>query len=422
MTALNATEQLHDWVPRIYRSSLNTGRASLGEMLGGHVEVESHGSWVISSQGRRFLNAGGYGVFMTGARHPRVVSEVARQLGRHPIATRMFMEPSLARAADALHSIVPAALNRVHFSGSGAEAVEAAIKIARGNGRDHLVSMINGYHGKTMGALSLTANPLYQSRFQPLLPWVTHVAYGSLPDLDAVLSEHPGRAAVVLEPVQGEAGVIIPPPGYLNGVARLCRRHGALLILDEIQTGFGRCGRWWAGDYEGVTPDILLAGKSLGGGVMPVAATVTSAEVLGVLDRDPFLHTSTFSGAPLQMAAVVGAINAMREEGLVERASALGLRLLTELKQIIARHFGESNVEVRGLGLLLGIEFRQPAIAGELLLELLGQNVIANHSLNASSVLRLTPPAVLSESEFDFLLSALDNACRTTAERCLMEG
>ncbi len=422
MIVSTVTEPLHDWVPKIYRSTLNKGRAALGEMLGGHIETESCGSWVTNSQGRRFLNAGGYGVFMTGARHPRVVSEVARQLDQHPIATRMFMEPSLARAADALHSIVPDVLDRVHFSGSGAEAVEAAIKIARGGGYDQLVSMTNGYHGKTMGALSLTANPVYQNRFKPLLPGVTHVGYGNLPDLDAVLTERTGRAAVFVEPVQGEAGVIIPPPGYMRGVADLCRRHNALLIVDEIQTGFGRCGRWWAGDYEGVVPDILLSGKSLGGGVMPVAATITSAEVLGVLDRDPFLHTSTFSGTPLQMAAVVGAINAMREDDLVERARTLGLRLLHELKQIITLHFGESHAQVRGLGLLLGIEFTQPAIAGELLLELLEHDVIANHSLNANAVLRLTPPAVLDESEFDFLLSALDHASRATAKRYPMEG
>jgi putrescine aminotransferase len=153
-----------------------------------------------------------------------------------------------------------------------------------------------------------------------------------------------------------------------------------------------------------------------------VAATITSAEVLGVLDRDPYLHTSTFSGAPLQMAAVVGAVNAMQEDNLVERARTLGLRLLLELKQIIARHFGESNVEVRGLGLMLGIKFPQPSIAGELLLALLDHDVIANHSLNANSVLRLTPPAVLDESEFDFLLSALDRASQVTAKRCSMEG
>jgi putrescine aminotransferase len=344
-----------------------------------------------------------------------VIDEVQRQLNSHPVASRMFMEPSLARAAQALIGVTPRGLNRVHFSGSGAEAVEAAIKLARASGRDHLVSMNNGYHGKTMGALSVTAKPMFQDPFRPLLSNVSHVPFGDVAALEAVLSAHAGRACVIVEPVQGEAGVIIPPPGYLRAVAALCARFDALFVLDEIQTGFGRLGSWWGADLEDVVPDVLLSGKGLGGGVMPVAATIATAEAFGVLDRDPYLHTSTFSGNPLAMAAVCGAVAALHQDDLVARAALLGTQLLPEVRNIVVEAFGELVREVRGVGLLIGIEFTDAALAGELLIELVHNRVIANHSLNSHCVLRLTPPAILTEAEVHILLEALRRAAGATA-------
>jgi putrescine aminotransferase len=402
---------------RLYRSRLSKGRATLGEMFGGHIEVASHGAWVTTSEGRRFLNCGGYGVFLMGARHPTVVRHVAEQLHSHPIATRIFLEPQAALAADALVSVAPPGLERVHFSGSGAEAVETAIKIARTNGKYCLVAMESGYHGKTMGALSLTSKRLFQDPFRPLLPGVVHVPYGNSSALEDMLSTVPGAACVFVEPVQGEAGVIIPPPGYLRSVQELCRRYGAMFVLDEIQTGLGRLGAWWGADLEGVTPDVLLVGKGLSGGVVPVSAAVATARCFAALDRDPYLHTSTFSGAPLAMAAARGALAAIHEDDLVTRAADLGNEILPELAQIVRGNFGTAVREVRGRGLLLGIEFAEPGAAGDLLIELVIQGVIANHSLNSHLVLRLTPPAILTRGEMDFLYEAVDRACQVQAAR-----
>ncbi|MET9489814.1 aminotransferase class III-fold pyridoxal phosphate-dependent enzyme [Nocardia sp. NPDC006630] len=411
-----------DWVPRYYRDHLSTGRANLGEMFGGHIEVASSGAWVETADGDRYLNAGGYGVFITGARHPLVLEEVRRQLDTHPVATRMFLEPALARAAAAVDRVSPDGMDRVYFCQSGTEAVEAAIKIARASGRRFLVSMENGYHGKTLGALSITAKDIFQAPFEPLLPGVARVPYGDIVALEAVLATHPDQACVVVEPVQGEAGVIIPPEGYLRDVARACAAHGALFVLDEIQTGLGRLGVWWGADRDGVTPDVLLSGKALGGGVIPVAAAITSRSVLGVLDRDPFLHTSTFSGAPLGMAAVCGALRAIEEEGLVERAAAIGRRLLPAISEIVAQYFGDLALPVRGAGLLIGIEFTEPGLSGDLLLELLENKVIANHSLNSEWVLRLTPPAVMTDLEVQLLLDCFARAAQATARRYCSKG
>jgi putrescine aminotransferase len=408
------------WVPQLYRANLGSGRAMLGKMFGGHVEVRSHGCRLETSDGRTFLNAGGYGVFLMGARHPTVIRAVERQLHTHPVASRLFMEPQLALAAEALISVCPTGLERVHFSGSGTEAVEAAIKMARARGRRRIISMRNGYHGKTLGALSATANDTYQDPFRPLLPDVTHVAYGD-PDAlaDALATGEP--ACVILEPVQGEGGVIIPPAGYLSAVSELCRRYGAVLVLDEIQTGLGRLGTWWGADREQIRPDILLAGKGLSGGVVPVAATIATREAFGVFDRDPYLHTSTFAGAPLAMAAVTGAIAAIREDDLVTRADVLGRRLLGELKRIVRGRLGALVADVRGAGLLLGVEFTEPGLAGELLIELVEHGVIANHSLNSHRVLRLTPPAVLTDADMTLLCEALDRACAALARRYTQE-
>jgi putrescine aminotransferase len=417
MTTQDHRVDLRAWVSRLYRENLNNGRATLGEMFGGHVEVESSGAWLTTSDGEKYLNVGGYGVFLAGARHPAVIREVERQLRTHPVASRMFLEPTLARAAEALVRVTPDGLNRVHFSGSGAEAVETAIKIARAGGRRHLISMRNGYHGKTMGALSVTAKDMFQDPFRPLLADVTHVPFGDAGALADALAEHPDDACVIVEPVQGEAGVIVPPVGYLRDVAALCAQFGALFVLDEIQTGFGRLGAWWGADLEGVVPDVLLSGKGLGGGVLPVAATIATAEAFGVFDRDPFLHTATFSGSPLAMAAVCGSVAAIEEDGLIERTAHLGAILLPEIDRIVRTHLGELVSDVRGVGLLIGVEFTQPALAGELLIDLVEHKVIANHSLNSSRVLRLTPPAVMSDSDVLVLLDALDRAARSTAAR-----
>ncbi|MCS0638359.1 aminotransferase class III-fold pyridoxal phosphate-dependent enzyme [Streptomyces sp. LP05-1] len=401
----------------MYREHMNRGRATLGEMFGGHVEVASEGAWVTTAEGERFLNCGGYGVFLMGARHPTVLRYVREQLDSHPIATRVFLEPQAALAAEALVSVAPPGLSRVHFAGSGAEAAETALKLARTKGRHRLVATVNGYHGKTAGALSLTGNDIFRTPFQPLLPGTTHVPFGDAAALEAVLAESPGECCVFVEPVQGEAGVVIPPEGYLGEVRDACDRYGALLVTDEVQTGMGRLGTWWGADAEGVSPDIMLVGKGLSGGVVPVSAVVATREAFSVFDRDPYLHTSTFSGAPLAMAAARGALAAIQEEELVDRARKLGDELLPELRRIAVTHYGDAVREVRGRGLLLGIEFAEPGPAGDLLIELIANGVIANHSLNSHLVLRLTPPAILERAEVDFLYEAFDRACRAQALR-----
>jgi putrescine aminotransferase len=404
-----------------YRRHVSRGRARLAELTGGHVEVSGCGSRVLDATGREYLNCGGYGVFLLGHAHPAVVEAVVDQVRRHPLATRLMLEPVVARAAETLAGVTPPGLDYVHFVNSGAEAAEAAIKLGRANGRAHLISAIGGYHGKTMGALTLTARELYQAPFRPLLPSAEHVPFGDAQALAAALAAAP-PSCVVVEPVQGEGGVVIPPAGYLTEVARLCRQHGALLVLDEVQTGLGRLGHWWGADRESIRPDIMLVGKNLSGGVVPVAAMVATAETYGPFSRDPFLHTSTFAGSPVAAAAADAAVRTIAAEGLVGRARELGELLLAEIRRTLLDACPQLVADVRGAGLLIGVELVDEQATGELVMELLDRGVIVNHSLNAHRVLRFTPPAVLSTADIRWLLDALAESAHALARLCASRG
>lgn len=401
----------------LYHRHLSAGRAVMGTVLGGMAEVYSEGVWVYVDDGRRYLDFGGYGVFILGHRHPAVLDAVQGQLGVHPLATRVFLEPVAARAAAALAARTPAGLDHVHFVNSGAEATEAGLKLARAHGRNALVTTVSGYHGKTLGALSVTANSLYQEAFEPLLPDTAQVAYGDLGELEAALRERRDRACVILEPVQGEGGVRIPPAGYLAEAAALCRAYGAFLIVDEVQTGLGRLGSWWGVDAEGVVPDVLLVGKGLSGGVVPVAAMVATKDAYGPFSRDPYLHTSTFGASPIACAAAMAAVETIDREDIVGRAAVLGRQLLGGVEEICAPYRERLVHEVRGRGLLIGIEFTQAQAVGETLLELVSRGVLVNHSLNSTRVLRLTPPAIADADEVQFFLDALAEALRAVHTR-----
>jgi putrescine aminotransferase len=395
-----------------YRRHVNTAMAGLCEMLGAGLEVRSEGCYIFNEQGRPFLDCGGFNVFLLGHRHPRVVEAVKQQLDSHPLTSRLMLNEQFAQAACKLAEVAPPGLQYVWLANSGAEAVEAGLKLAWLNGCQRLVAMEGAYHGKTLGALSVTGKPAYRTPFEPLLPEVCRVPFA---DADALARAIGGaeKCCVILEPVQAECGVIIPPVGYLKDVEYACRQRGAFLILDEISTGLGRLGCWWGADRDRVVPDVLLAGKALSGGVMPVSAALCSAEVYAPLNREPLLHTSTFAGNPLAAVAAKTAVEVIEEEQLVARSQSLGKRLLRAVRATMFEQCAHLVSEVRGLGLLIGIEFAEESRATRFIFELLQRGVVASHSLNAGCVVRLTPPAVMQETDVEWLLSAVhDSAVR----------
>jgi len=392
-----------------YTKHVNKSLASLARLVAAPVEVAASGSKVRGSDGHTYLDCGGFGVFLLGHCHPVVVAAVRAQLGRNPLATRMFLNPELARAAEDLAGITPAGLDYVFLTNSGAEATELGLKLARLAGKRHAIAMHGGFHGKTLGALSVTGRVQYREPFGPLLPMIDFVPFGDLAALRAVLT---AESVVLLEPVQAEGGVRLPPDGYLRQVRQACTRAGAVMILDEIQSGMGRLGAWWGADLAGVTPDALLTGKILGGGVMPVGGVVASAQLFAPLNADPLLHSSTFAGSPLAAAAVTATIGAIESEGLIGRARELGPRVRDLAADAVAANCPHLVTEVRGEGLLIGIDFVSADAAGEFLIGLLDEHVIPSYSLNSSNVLRLTPPAILDTADLDWLGHALVSAAR----------
>jgi putrescine aminotransferase len=277
--------------------------------------------------------------------------------------------------------------------------------------------MRDGFHGKTFGALSVTGRPSYRAPFEPLLPGVEFCAFGDIDDLAGRLATDAERSCVLLEPILGEGGVHVPPRGYLTAVRELCTRTGALLILDEIQTGLGRVGAWWAADIENVVPDILLSGKILSGGVIPVGAVLASDDVFRPLDDDPMLHSSTFAGSPLAAAAVGAVLSVLEAEKLIVRSADLGTELSGLVRGILDEQCPGLVAEVRGRGLLIGMDFTSSDLAVEFLMELLARRVVPSYSLNRYNVLRLTPPATLTAADVGELADALAGAAREVGRR-----
>lgn len=394
-----------------YEAVFGRGRAAVGALIGGHVEVRSEGSWIWTSSGQKFLDCGGYGVFTLGHRHPDVVSAVKAQLEEHPLGSRVFFEPNAAEAARLLVDVAPSGLEFVQFVNSGAEATEFAIKAARAAGRPNIICMSHGFHGKTTGALSLTSRSVFQKPFLPLLPGVRTVSFGDSVALEAALGASlDSSCAVIVEPVQGEGGVRIPDSSYLNQVRELCTRYGALLIMDEIQTGLGRLGSWWGHQlHSEASPDMMLVGKALSGGVVPIAAVLASAECFAPFAADPYLHTSTFAASPLACSAASAALRVSAELDIPGMCADRGAYLLGRITELL-RTSRQGAWTVRGTGLLIGLESAEAGGSGDLFLKLLEKGVLSNHSLNASRVIRLTPSALITDEECDLLLEALTSA------------
>lgn len=320
------------------------------------IEAERSGAWVFDLDGRRFLDCfTSAGSFNVGRRHPRVVRAAHDAIDRLDHGNFLLCSREKAALARKLAEITPEPLECTMFGTGGGEAVDFALKLARGaTGRSRIVSSVNGYHGHTGFALSAAGREQYRRPFEPLMPEFVLVPFGDAAALEAVLDER--AAGVILEPIQGEGGIVVPPPDYLASVRQACDRVGALLILDEIQTGFGRTGHWWASEHSGVVPDVMTTAKSLGGSLVPISATVFTEELREFLIPNPFIHLSTFGGSDVACAVALEVIAVMEEEGLVENAARMGDRLHAGLSDFAAAH-PEVVKEVRGLGLMAGVEY-----------------------------------------------------------------
>ena len=398
-----------------YRKSMAEG----GEFAA--IEWSGRGSHFEDLSGRRFIDClGGYGIYSAGINHPKIVRAVKSQLERMPLSSQELLDPLRGALAELLGELAPGALQKCFFINNGTDAVEGAMKLARMHtGKTGFISTIRGFHGKSYGALSLMGKAEFRTPFEPLLQDVFFVPFGDARAVEDELNkaEAVGEkiAGVVAEPVQGEAGAIVPPDDYWPRLREICTRHGVLLIADEVQTGMGRTGKMFGVEHWDVAPDILCLGKALGGGVMPLSAFLSTPEIWKVLEEHPFIHSSTFGGNPLACAAGIAAVNVTLEEDLPGQAAATGEYFLGELRRMQKR-FADHWIAARGLGLLIGLEFVDTEFGYAVASGLFRRGVLVAGTLLNAKTLRIEPALATPKEVVDEVLEKLEDTLEELTE------
>ncbi len=348
--------------------------------------VSGKGASVTDAEGSVYLDfLAGIATSVLGHAHPAVVKAVSKQIATLGHVSNFYAHPNVLSLAAKLVSMTGDKSARVFFCNSGAEANEAALKLSRKTGRTRIVAAKESFHGRTMGALSLTGQPSKRDPFKPLIKGITHVPYG---DMGAMLKKVSKKTAmVIVEPIMGEAGVIVPPHGYLQALRELCDETGALLVFDCVQTGMGRTGDWFGYEYSGIKPDVITLAKGLGGG-LPLGAMIALSGAANLFQ--PGDHGSTFGGNPVATAAGLAVIDTIEKKSLLKRVGAVGVELMADLALI------EGVKSVRGAGLLIGIEFSSP-IAKKVASQCQSNGVLVNG--NSETVIRIAPPLIVTDPD-----------------------
>jgi LysW-gamma-L-lysine/LysW-L-ornithine aminotransferase len=371
------------------------------------------GAHVWDVDGKEYIDCmGGYGVALVGHQNQRVNNAIKEQIDKIITVHSSLYNKTREEFLKTLIGLTPKGLTQVHLNNSGAEAIEAAMKFARKfTGKKGMVAMKGSYHGKSFGALSLTFNPKYRKAFAPLVEKVSFASYGDMESLRSVIDDD--TAFVILEPIQGESGIIVAPDGFLQEVRKLCDEKGILLIFDEIQAGLGRTGRLWACDHWNTVPDILCLAKGIAGGV-PMGATVVRPDILASMGKGE--HSSTFGGNPISCAAGTAALKALTEDGLIENSEKMGKMFRDGLEKLKEKH----NIirEIRGKGLMIGIEMKFEV--RDILMGLIKEGVLMLYS--GRNILRILPPLVISEEDVTKVLHALDSVLSEEEKKRSVQG
>ncbi len=371
------------------------------------------GAHVWDVDGKEYIDCmGGYGVALVGHKNQRVNDAIKEQIDKIITVHSSLYNKTREEFLTLLIGLAPKGLTQVHLNNSGAEAIEAAMKFARKfTGKKGMVAMKGSYHGKSFGALSLTFNPKYRKAFAPLVEKVSFASYGDMESLRSVIDDD--TAFVILEPIQGESGIIVAPEGFLQEVRKLCDEKGIVLIFDEIQAGLGRTGRLWACDHWNTAPDILCLAKGIAGGV-PMGATLVRPDILASITKGE--HSSTFGGNPISCAAGTAALKAITEDGLIENSDKMGKLFREGLEKLKKKH--SMIREIRGKGLMIGIEMKFEV--KDILMGLIKKGVLMLYS--GRNILRILPPLVISENDVTQVLHALDSVLTEEEEKRNVQG
>jgi putrescine aminotransferase len=375
------------------------------------VEERREGACTWDLAGRRFIDCQtGSGIMNVGRRNPEVVEALKKALDTYDMGVFLLASRQKADLAKKLAEIAPGNLGCCVFGCGGGEAIDTAIKIARGyTMKSGIVYAERAYHGHTGFALSAIGRAAYKEPFEPLMPDFRQVPFGDARAIEAAIT--PETAAVILEPIQGEGGINIPPEEYLPRVRAICDERGVLLILDEIQTGFGRTGKMFAAEHWGVVPDIMAVAKSLGGGVYPISATLFKEEINDFFIPHPFIHLSTFGGSDLGCIVGLAAIDYIQKHDLAGQARRMGERFRAGFDRLLAAYPG-LLLEVRQKGLMMGLQYTNESIGPRMTRKLADRGVLAIYTGNDPSICRLMPPLVISAAEVDEVLAALEDSMR----------
>jgi putrescine aminotransferase len=396
-----------------YRKSVSTDYTA--------VEWDDEGAVFRDVNGKEFIDMlGGFGIYNVGHRHPKVVKAVRDQLERQAIHSQELIDPLRTYLAHLVSLITPGDLKYAFFTNSGTESVEGCLKMSMlATGRKHFVGAIGGFHGKSLGSLGGTSKAVFREPFLPLLHW-SHVPFGNIDALKTIIEscDFTGDrvAAVVLEPIQGEGGINVAPPGYLAAARELCDKYGALLVFDEVQSGMGRTGKMFACEHDNITPDLMAVGKGFGGGVMPIGACIGTEKTWEKYVENPFLHTTTFGGNPLACSAAIATINVLLDEDLPAQAAKKGTYITQKITDLAKKYPSVLSL-CRGRGLMLGMEFTNNDIGYAVAKNLFERNILISGTYINSKCLRIEPPLVISQEQIDRFLTALEESLQVVSKQ-----
>lgn len=367
--------------------------------------------------GNEFIDClGGFGIYTCGHRNPEILKTVKAQLDRYALHSQELVDPLRGYLANTLAKITPGDLQYCFFTNGGAEAVEMALKLARlATGGRWYISTVGAFHGKSLGAISMGGKGAYREDYLPMIQQVQHVEYGNAEAMEVAIKnlQTVGEkvAGVIIEPIQGEAGVIIPPDGYLTKVREICDKYGVAMILDEIQTGMGRCGTMWRCEHEGVTPDIMTYGKAFGGGIMPITGIIARPNMWGqkLIDNPWILGSPTFGGNPLACSAALATIKFMLENDVPKMAKEKGDYFMVKLNALKEK-YPTVLKQVRGAGLLICMEFPEAEVGYEITKGLFSRKIMTAGTLVNAKTVRIEPPAVLSYEKIDHVMAMLEES------------
>ncbi|CAF1009483.1 unnamed protein product [Rotaria magnacalcarata] len=385
------------------------------------VEWADSGSTFTCVKGIEYIDClGGYGIYNVGHRHPKVLKAVTDQLNRQALHSQELLDPLRGYLAKILADLTPGNLKYTFFTNSGTESVEGALKMALlATGRRTVIAAVGGFHGKSLGSLSATSKAVFRKPFLPSLHNMRHIPFNDLAALEQTLSclQFTGddAAAVLLEPILGEGGIIVPSDDYFPGVRRLCDKYGALLIADEVQSGMGRTGKMFCVEHWNVEPDILCLGKAFGGGIMPAGCFIGSEKLWSPIFDNPFLHTTTFGGNPLACAAAIATINVLLEERLCERAQTVGDLFLSKLKSTIKPYAPQIVLEARGKGLMIALEFPDSDTGFRVSKGLFRERILVAGTLVNAKTIRIEPPLTITLEQVDTVINALGKVLKEIA-------